>query len=79
MAWFRSRAWADPLLGSGLPIGRIARSAPLNTKTNRNSQTDRCAEDRFSAGLLAFALFDPIKAAPAGGIGDGPDEALRVH
>jgi membrane associated rhomboid family serine protease len=33
----------------------------------------------FLAGLLAFALFDPIKAAPADGAGDGPDEAPAVH
>jgi membrane associated rhomboid family serine protease len=33
----------------------------------------------FLAGLLAFALFDPIKAAPAGGTGDGSDEAPVVH
>jgi membrane associated rhomboid family serine protease len=33
----------------------------------------------FLAGLLAFALFDPIKAAPDGGTGDGPDEAPVVH
>jgi membrane associated rhomboid family serine protease len=33
----------------------------------------------FLAGLLAFALFDPIKAAPAGGTGNGPDEAPAVH
>ena len=32
----------------------------------------------FLAGLLAFALFDPVKAAPAGGGGDGPDQAT-IH
>jgi membrane associated rhomboid family serine protease len=29
----------------------------------------------FLAGLLAFALFDPVKAAPAGDGGDGADQA----
>jgi membrane associated rhomboid family serine protease len=32
----------------------------------------------FLAGLLAFALFDPVKAAPAGGSGDGADQAT-IH
>ena len=32
----------------------------------------------FVAGLLAFALFDPIKAAPYGGTG-GPDQQATIH
>jgi membrane associated rhomboid family serine protease len=32
----------------------------------------------FLAGLLAFALFDPVKTVPYGGRGSGPDQAA-IH
>ena len=32
----------------------------------------------FLAGLLAFALFDPVKAAPFGDTG-GPDQKATIH
>jgi membrane associated rhomboid family serine protease len=32
----------------------------------------------FFAGLLAFPLFDPVKAAPLGGT-DGPDQKATIH
>jgi membrane associated rhomboid family serine protease len=32
----------------------------------------------FLAGLLAFPLFDPIRAAPCGGA-DGPDQKATIH
>ena len=33
----------------------------------------------FLAGLLAFALFDPVRRAGIGGSGRGPDEKATIH
>jgi membrane associated rhomboid family serine protease len=33
----------------------------------------------FIAGLIGFALFDPVRAAPAGDQGTQPDDDAVVH
>src|SRR5262245_54937217 len=56
---------SDLLLAPGLPIGRIGRPLPFNTKSNWKGQTDRCVENKLSANAPLFSFH--------------PDGANRLH